>query len=114
MNLPECSKQNISKMYSVFSKKNVFIKFPLFSHSISVISEKRSSFSGLTEYFKICPDMFQICPDNFQTEVHMSAPLNSYAYVLNREEFGVNSAVDKHIKISVEIRISAEIQKFKI
>jgi len=30
------------------------------------IIPKRSSFSGLLEYFQICQDVFQILPDNFK------------------------------------------------
>jgi len=34
-------------------------------------------------------------------------------FYLNQDKFGTNCAVDKHTKISVEIRISADIQKVK-
>jgi len=36
-----------------------------------------------------------------------------FFFIFNQDEFGKNRAVDKHTKISVEIRISADIQKVK-
>jgi len=55
-NMPECSKQNISKR-------------------IVCSPKKESSFSGLPEYFQTCLDMFQIYPDNFKQGVVARLPL---------------------------------------
>jgi len=47
-------------------------------------NKKKSSFSGLPEYFQIFPEMFQILPDNFQAggkgQVLPPPPPFSYAY----------------------------------
>jgi len=49
-------------------------------------------------------DMKKFCWTNFN---------KIWRFFLKQDEFGTNCAVDKHTKISVEIRISADIRKVK-
>jgi len=92
--VPECSKQNIFKCIacSLKNRKKLFTKiFPFFSHRISVISKKRSSFTDLPEYFQICPDMFQICPENFQVRGHMSSSPTPMSIVFTKSHISAMS-----------------------